>query len=233
MDFEAFLRGIVDFTATLDPRMALLFFVICCLGEIGISILFLLEFLWVNVGINVGTGKMPPWHLLGLWLCAQVGRQLGSLILYRIAKFGMPALTRFYHKIRLDRFINKLIVRSGPIARINIISPFSVAFARLIGGRFPMLLVMAAKKRFRTLALGIVLSSIIFDGLYICVGAIFGMTIEDIKKFNPLYTVLITVGLLAVIYLVTFTVRLFIKRRRQLREPAGDISTPPPGDEPG
>jgi membrane protein DedA with SNARE-associated domain len=231
MDLEGFLRGIVDFTATLDPRMALLFFVICCLGEIGISILFLLEFLWVNVGINVGTGKMPPWHLLGLWLCAQVGRQLGSLILYRIARFGMPALTRFYHKIRLDRFINKLIAKSGPIARINIISPFSVAFARLIGGRFPMLLVMAAKKRFRTLALGIILSSIIFDGLYIAVGAIFGMTIEDIKKFNPLYTVLITVGLLAVIYLVTFTIRFFIKRRRQLREPTEDISAPPPGDD--
>jgi membrane protein DedA with SNARE-associated domain len=232
MDLEGFLRGIVDFTATLDPRMVLLFFVICCLGEIGISILFLLEFLWVNVGINVGTGKMPPWHLLGLWLCAQVGRQLGSLILYRIARFGMPALTRFYHKIRLDRFINKLIAKSGPIARINIISPFSVAFARLIGGRFPMLLLMAAKKRFRTLALGIILSSIVFDGLYITVGAIFGMTIEDIKKFNPLYTVLITVGLLAVIYLVTFTIRFFIKRRRQLHEPAEDISTQSPGDEP-
>jgi membrane protein DedA with SNARE-associated domain len=231
MDLEGFLRGIVDFTATLDPRMALLFFVICCLGEIGISILFLLEFLWVNVGINVGAGKMPPWHLLGLWLCAQVGRQLGSMILYRIARFGMPALTRFYHKIRLDRFINKLIARSGPIARINIISPFSVAFARLIGGRFPMLLVMAAKKRFRTLALGIVLSSIVFDGLYICVGAIFGMTIEDIKQFNPLYTVLVTIGLLALIYLVTFTIRFFIKRR-QPREPAEDISAPPPGNDP-
>ncbi|MBN1692378.1 MAG: hypothetical protein JW845_02360 [Dehalococcoidales bacterium] len=231
MDIEGFLRGIVDFTATLDPRMALLFFVICCLGEIGISILFLLEFLWVNVGINVGTGKMPPWHLLELWLCAQVGRQLGSLILYRIARFGMPALTRFYHKIRLDRIFNKLIAKSGPIARINIISPFSVAFARLIGGRFPMLLVMAAKKRFRMLALGILLSSIVFDGLYICVGAIFGMTIEDIKEFNPLYTVLITVGLLAVIYLVTFAIRFFIKRRRQPNEPAGDMTTPPPGDD--
>ena len=61
MDLEAFLQGIVDFTATLDPRMALLLFVICCLGEIGISILFLLEFLWVNVRINLGPGKLPPW----------------------------------------------------------------------------------------------------------------------------------------------------------------------------
>ncbi len=231
MDLEGFLQGIVDFTATLDPRMALLFFVICTLGEIGLAIPFLLEFLWVNVGINIGTGKMPPWHLIGLWFCAQAGRQLGSMILYRIARFGMPALTRFYHKIRLDRFFNKIISKSGAIGRVNITSPFSVAFARLIGMRFPMLLVMAAKKRFRTLALGVVLSSIIFDGLYVCVGAIFGMTIEDIKKFNPIYTVLITVGMLAVIYLVTFIIRFFIKRRRQAGQPVNDLPTDPPHDQ--
>lgn len=230
MDFEGFLHGIVDFTAALDPRMALLFFVICCFGEIGISILFLLEFLWVNVGINIGAGKMPPWHLLGLWLCAQVGRQLGSAILYRIARFGMPALNRFYHKVRLDRFFNKIIARSGPIGRINITSPFSVAFGRLIGMRFPMLLVMAAKKRFRMLALGVLISSIIFDGLYISVGAIFGMTIEDVKKFNPIYTVLITVGMLAIIYLTTFTIRYIIKRRK-VNQPVSELPTEPPQDE--
>ena len=163
MDLEGFLQGIVDFTATLDPRMALLFFVICCLGEINIAIPFLLEFLWVNVGVNVGTGAMPAWHLVGLWLCAQAGRQIGSMILYRIARFGMPALTRFYHKIRLDRLFNKIIARSGAVGRINIASPFSVAFGRLIGMRLPMLLVMAAKKLFRRLALGVLL---------ICVGRV-------------------------------------------------------------
>ena len=234
MDLEGFLQGIVDFTATLDPRMALLLFVICTLGEIGIAIPFLLEFLWVYVGVNIGTGNMPPIQLLGLWASAQVGRQLGSAILYRIARFGMPALTRFYHKIRLDRFFNKIIAKSGPISRINITSPFSVAFARLIGGRFPMLLVMAAKKRFLTLALGVVLSSIIFDGLYICVGAIFGMTInnkEDMQQFNPIYTVLITVGTLAVIYLITFTIKFVIKRRRQASQPDNDLPTDPPHDQ--
>jgi len=231
MDLEGFLQSIVDFTATLDPRMALLLFVICTLGEIGISIPFLLEFLWVNVGLNLGAGKMPPIQLLGLWASAQVGRQIGTAVIYRIARFGMPALTRFYHKIRLDRFFSKIIARSGPIGRINITSPFSVAFARLIGGRFPMLLVMAAKKRYRMLALGVLLSSIIFDGLYICVGAIFGMRIEDIKKFNPIYTVLITVGILAIIYLLTFIIRTIIKRRRLVSEPSTDLPAEPPQDE--
>jgi membrane protein DedA with SNARE-associated domain len=224
MDFEGFLRSIVDFTATLDPRMALLLFVICFIGEAGVSILFLLEFLWVNVGINLGTGKMPPWHLAGLWLSAQVGRQLGSAILYRIARFGMPALAKFYRKIRLDRFFNWLMSRSGAISRINFTSPFSIAFGRLIGMRIPALLLMASKKRFRMLALGVLLSSIVFDGLYISVGAIFGMTIEDVKQFNPLYTVLITVGILAIIYLITFLIRFFIKRRQKQQPPVEDSS---------
>ena len=230
MDFEGFLKGIVDFTAALDPRMALLLFVICTLGEIGIAIPFLLEFLWVNVGINLGVGKMPPLQLLGLWVSAQVGRQLGTAILYRIARFGMPALTRFYHKIRLDRFFNKIISKSGAIGRINITSPFSIAFGRLIGMRFPMLLVLAAKKRPGMLALGVLISSIIFDGLYICVGAIFGMTIEDIKKFNPIYTVLVTLGVLAIIYLLTFTIRFLLKRRQQASQPVNDLPTRPPRD---
>jgi hypothetical protein len=230
MDLAGFLQSIVDFTATLDPRMALLLFVICTLGEIGVSIPFLLEFLWVNVGINLGSGTLSPWHLMGLWASAQVGRQLGTAILYRIARFGMPALTRFYHKIRLDRFFNKIIAKSGAIGRINITSPFSVAFGRLIGMRFPMLLVLAAKKRPGMLALGVLLSSIVFDGLYICVGAIFGITI-DIKKFNPIYIVLITLGVLAFIYLLTFTIRFIFKRRRQLNQPVSDLPTKPPQDE--
>jgi hypothetical protein len=221
MDLEGFLRSIVDFTATLDPRMALLLFVICCLGEIGISILFLLEFLWVNVGVNLGTGKMPPWHLAGLWVSAQVGRQLGTIVLYRIARFGMPALTKFYHKIRLDRLFNWLMSKSGAISRINITSPFSIAFGRLIGMRLPALLLMAAKRRYRMLALGVLLSSIVFDGLYVSVGAIFGMKF-DVKEFNPLYTILITVGTLAVIYLITFLIRFFIRRRQQQHQPIED-----------
>src|SRR4030042_774367 len=226
MDLEAFLQGIVDFTATLDPRMALLLFVICCLGEIGISILFLLEFLWVNVGINLGTGALSFPHLMGLWLSAQAGRQLGSIIIYRVARFGMPALTRFYRKIRLDRLINLLMSKSGAIGHVNITSPFSIAFARLIGMRLPMILLPAAKKRPAMLALGVALSSVIFDGLYISVGALFGLTIEDVKQFNPFYTVLITVGLLACIYLATFTTRYFIKRRRRARQPEGQSSAP-------
>ncbi len=212
---QSFLQSIVDFTATLDPRMALLLLVICCIGEAGLTIPLLLEFLWLNVGINLGNGQLSFWHMLGLWCSAQVGRQIGAVVLYRVGRFGMPALTAFYHKIHLDRLFDKLMSKAGGVKNINLTSPFSVALARLVGMRIPMTLVLAMKKKPWMLAAGVAISSVIFDGLYIFIGAVFGMTIEDIKHFNPIYTVGITLSILAVIYLVTFLLKFVIKRRRQ------------------
>ena len=219
---ESFLQGIVDFTATLDPRMALLLFVICGIGEAGLTVPLLLEFIWLNVGINLGNGNLPFLQMLGLWFAAQAGRQAGAVVLYRIGRFGMPAFTRFYHKIHLDRIFEKLMAKSGAVSKINMASPFSVAFGRLVGMRIPMTLVLAAKKKQLILAAGVFMASIIFDGLFIFIGSVFGMSIEDIKKFNPIYTVLITLGILAVIYLITFIVKFLIKRSRQADQSASE-----------
>ncbi|MGD0779998.1 MAG: hypothetical protein ABR954_04350 [Dehalococcoidales bacterium] len=218
---QSFLQSIVDFTATLDPRMALLLLVICTIGEAGLTIPLLLEFLWLNVGINLGNGQLSFWHMLGLWCSAQVGRQIGAIVLYRVGRFGMPALTAFYHKIHLDRLFDRLMSKAGAVKNINLTSPFSIAFARLVGMRIPMTLVLAAKKKPWMLAAGVTIASVIFDGLFIFIGSVFGMTIEDIKHFNPLYTVGITLSILAVIYLVNFIVR-FIIKRRQAHQPAND-----------
>jgi membrane protein DedA with SNARE-associated domain len=82
-----------------------------------------------------------------------------------------------------------------------------------------MTLVLAAKKKFWMLSLGVVIASAIFDGLFITVGIILGKI-----EVKPTYTILITVGVLIVVYLVTLAVRLIMKRRRQARQPAGDES---------
>jgi putative Ca2+/H+ antiporter (TMEM165/GDT1 family) len=83
--------------------------------------------------------------------------------------------------------------------------------------RIPMTLVLAAKKKPWILSLGVVIASIIFDGLFICVGIILGKI-----EVKPAYTILITVGVLVVVYLVTFCVRLIIRRRRQANEPTAE-----------
>ena len=68
------------------------------------------------------------------------------------------------------------------------------------------------------------MASMVFDGLYIFAGAVLGLTIDDVKQFNPLYTVLITVSLMLCIYLITFLVR-FITRKRRGEAEKGRLET--------
>jgi membrane protein DedA with SNARE-associated domain len=221
MNLETFLQQIVSFTATLDPRMAILLFLLCAIGEVGLAIPYILESIWLLVGFNIGAGEISPWHVIILWLSAQAGRQVGTIGLYYIARLGMPALNGFYHKIRLDGVFKMLMARAGAVNRINLASPFSVAFGRMIGMRIPMLLIMAAKKRLGMLSFGVLLSSIIWDALYMAIGAIFGSTVD----IEPGYMLLISVGGLTVIYLATFTIRMLVKRKRKPAQAPQDIST--------
>lgn len=219
MNLENFFQGIASFTATQDPRMYILLFLLCLIGEIGLAIPYILEGVWLLVGFNIGNGDMSPWQVVGLWFAVQAGRQLGSLGLYRIARFGMPALTAFYHKIHLDRIFNRLNARSSAVSKVNLASPFSVAFGRMFGMRIPMLLVMAAKKKPGMLTLGVLIQSVIWDALYISIGIIFGKTVD----IQPGYMLLISLGSLTAIYLVTLAVRMLIRRLRQAR-PVTDIT---------
>jgi membrane-associated protein len=219
MHLESFLQHIVSFTSTLDPRMAVLLLVMCAIGEVGVSVPYVLESIWLLSGFHLGSGVLSPFHMLLLWLAAQAGRQIGAMSLYHIARFGMPSLVGFYHRLHLDRIFNSLMSRSGAVSRVNLASPFSVAFGRFFGMRIPMVLVMAAKKRPGMLSLGVLLSSIIWDALYISLGAIFGSTVH----ITPAYMLLISLGVLSVIYLVTFLVRIIFGRRRQPERPVTDI----------
>lgn len=212
MNFEHILQNIVSFTSTMDPRMAALLFVICAVGEVGVSVPYVLESIWLLAGYNAGNGILSPLQLTGLWLAAQCGRQVGAMGLYLIARFGMPSLVKFYHKLRLDGFFNRIISKSGAISHINLSSPFSVAYGRMIGMRIPMLMVMAVKKRPGMLSVGVLLSSVIWDAAYISLGVILGSTVT----IKPIYMLLFSVAGLTVVYLVTIVVRILIRRRQQL-----------------
>jgi membrane protein DedA with SNARE-associated domain len=215
MDLEGLLQNIVQLTATFNLQLAIPLCIISLIGEIWVSVPLLLELVWLNVGINLGKGLLSPWHMLGFFAASQVGRQIGALVLYRIAMFGLPALNKFYHWLRLDVLFNKFQTKSGnAVNRINLASPFSIAFARLMAMRIPIAIVLAAKKRPGMLSLGVLISSVIFDGIYISIGAIFGRVLD----IPSVYMVLISVGLLAMIYLITFLVKMLLRRRREARQ---------------
>jgi len=226
VNLESVLQQIVSFTATLDPRMAVLLFVICAIGEFGLSIPYVLESIWLLVGYQLGHGVLSPLHLAGLWLAAQCGRQVGSMALYRVARFGTPSLTKFYNKLRLSRLFSRITNKSSAINHINLSSPFSVAYGRLFGMRIPMVLVLAVKRRLGMLSLGVLLSSIVWDAIYISLGIIFGSTVA----IKPTYMFLAALAGITVIYLVTFIARMLIKRARPVNNAMTHLPTLPTQD---
>jgi membrane-associated protein len=208
VSLENALSQIVGFTATLDPRMAALLFIICAVGEFGISVPYVLESIWLLAGYQLGAGVLSPLEMVGLWLAAQCGRQAGVVALYHVAKFGSPPLVRFYHNRRLSRFIPKALTNSGVLQRINLASPFSVAFGRLFGLRVPLTLTLAVRERPRTLSIGVLLSSLVWDAIYISLGITVGTT----AAIKPVQMLFVSVAGVTLIYLVTFLVRRLKKR---------------------
>jgi hypothetical protein len=75
----------------------------------------------------------------------------------------------------------------------------------------PMMLVCAGKKQPGTLALGVLLSSIVWDALYLSLGAFFGTTLE----IGQGYMLLISLGCISVIYLAVYAIRKLISRFRK------------------
>ena len=214
-------QNIVQFTSVFNFQLAIPLLVISLIGEILVGIPFFLELVWMQVGINLAKGILSPWGMLGFFAFAQIGRQIGALILYRVAMFGLPALKKLYHWLRLDILFNKFQAKSGnAINKINLASPFSIAFARMIMMRIPIALALAAKKRPGMLSLGVFISSVIFDGIYISIGVILGVVVH----IDSIYMILISIGTLTVIYLITFLVKMLIKRRKKALQPVVEMS---------
>jgi hypothetical protein len=206
-----FFQNIISFTGTPDVWTVFLLLLWCLIGEAGVLIPYVLESFWLLVGFNAGAGILSPWFIIVLWLAAQTGRQAGSLGLYRIARLGIPPLERFFQKIHLDKYFNKIKQRTGAVNRVNFASPFSVAFGRMVGMRIPMMLVMAGKKRPGILALGVLFSSIAWDALYISLGSIFGATVD----IGQGYMLLVSLGCIGLMYLATFGIKRLIKHFRR------------------
>jgi membrane-associated protein len=213
VSLENALQQIMALTTVFDPRMAALLFFTCAIGEFGLPFPYVLESIWLLAGYHLGAGVLSPLHLLGLWFAAQCGRQVGAMALYRVGRLGATPLASLYQKLHLARFLSRITAKSSAFSRINLASPFSVAYGRLFGMRIPVTLTLAVRKSLRTLSIGVLLSSIVWDAVYISLGIIFGSA----TGIKPYYMFLASLAGLTLIYLVTFAVRRLLKRP----QPAG------------
>jgi membrane-associated protein len=206
MGLESILQQILVFTGTFSPMLIGLLFLICSVGEFGASIPYLLETVWLLTGYHVGTGVFSPLNLVLLWLVAQVGRQTGATALYLLSRFGSMPLKGIYQKYFRANLSSWLSSNNNGrfklLNRINYLSPFSIAFGWLFGLRIPLSITLGVKRQFRTLSLSVLLSSLVWDGIYISLG-MFGASVV----LKPIQMIIYSLIGITVLYVVTFSVR--------------------------
>jgi membrane-associated protein len=223
MNLEAFFQQAFTLAGTFNLTLVIFLFIICFIGEFGICIPYLLETIWLMSGYNFGTGVIPLTDLLLLWLVAQIGRQAGGITLSYLGRFGSMPLIKFYNK-HFEASVNEKLAENdsptvGFFRRINFLSPFSVALGRLIWLRIPISMILGAKKQLKTLSLGILLASLVWDGMYIFLGAVVGAH----AAIKPPQMILYSLIGLTLLYAVSFAARHLWKlrtNRKHAREEA-------------
>ncbi len=207
MSLETILSKILDATGTFNPNIAIALFVICAIGEFGPSIPYLLETIWLMTGYQLTRGVLSPFELLLFWLVAQTGRQTGSVALYSVSRLGSPHLMKLYKKYLENRLSKRQLIPSAVTSRLKNLSPFSVALGRLFGLRIPLALTLGAARKLKILSLGIVLSSLMWDAVYLFIGATVGAS----AAVKPVSMLLYSLVGLTALYIITFAVR-FLSR---------------------
>jgi membrane-associated protein len=222
MSLSGLLSQALEITSTFNPKIAIILFLLCSIGEIGFTLPYILETIWLIAGYQLGIGTLPFQDLILIWLVAQAGRQTGSLVLYYSGVLGLTPLKKYYRRYIEPKLPKRQIIPLGIARSLANPSPFSIAIGRLVGLRIPMALTMSARQKLSHLALGVLLSSIIWDGVYLIIGGTLGPKVVP----KPQYMLLYSVGGLTILYLVTLGVRYFLRRRSQRKRIANQSRSP-------
>jgi membrane-associated protein len=224
MNFEHLLTDGLQLVSGFTPKIAIFIFLVCFIGEgFIISIPLVFETVWLAAGYQLSAGVLPVPDLILLMLMGQLGRQAGAFVLYSLSRSG----TRFFQRFIARRIPRKDSEEDSPLKilrHIDSISPFGVALGRLMWLRIPLTVLLGARRRFKPLMLGILISGTIYECVYIGLGAVVGSTAKPKTPYVILY---FAAGLTA-FYAVAFGVRMLIKTLRHRRPP-----NVPPGQTPG
>jgi membrane protein DedA with SNARE-associated domain len=205
---DSFLSQALEITGTFNLNIAIILFLLCFFGEIWIGIPYVLESIWLLAGYQLAMRPSFVVDLLLIWLVSQAGRQAGSLTLYYSGIVGLTPLKRFYNKVIGSRLSRRQIVPSFVKNILANPTSFSVAVGRLFGLKLPMAIMMSAHRKLLQLSLGVVMASIIWDGLYIIIGRLIGPSLEN----KPHYLLLFSLAGLTVIYALTLGINYLRKK---------------------
>lgn len=211
MDLTGLFYQLLTITSTFNIKLAIILYFLCMIGEVGFGLPYILETIWLLAGYQLvkGTPPLSVADLLMIWVMALAGRQTGSLVLYYSGMLGMAPVRKFYRRFIESRLPKRQIIPIGFTKFISNPSPLSIAAGRLIGLRLPISLTMSARQRFTNLALGVLISSVVWDGIYLVLGGTLGAAAVP----NPEYMMLYSLGGLTGLYLTVLSVRYLLKAR--------------------
>ncbi len=199
---------------TFTPQLIALVFVISLIGEAFLfSIPLVFELIFIFAGVNFSTGKLPLIDLLLLMTASLLGREAGALILFWLSRMS----TNIFWKLVTRRYPKKNLIENTPfkfLRHLDAISPFGVALGRLLWLRIPLTLILGARRRLKTLVLGIAISSVIYESVYVGLGAIVGKTVD---VDSPLIFLSMAIGL-GLLYLIAFGSRIAIRKLKNRRK---------------
>ena len=207
MNLDEFIRQALELTSTLDPRTASALFLLCLIGEAGVSIPYVLESVWLMAGYHLGSHVLPPLSLLGLWLAAQLGRQGGAYIMASLSRIGSIPLKKVYRRF-FNGGTNGINYNRLKWFNFKLLTPLSTAMGRLYGLRIPLSITLGLRKEQRVLSLGILISSLIWDTVYILLGVTVGAT----AALSPIQMMLASFIGLTLFYLATLLARTIYRK---------------------
>jgi membrane protein DedA with SNARE-associated domain len=206
MNWSNFLTQALQVTSNFNFKIAIILYLLCAVGEVGFGIPYILETVWLLAGYNLAHHTLSLSDLLLIWLVAQAGRQSGSIALYYSGVLGMVPLKKFYKRFIEPRLPKKQYIPAGIAKHLTNPSAISIGLGRLLGLREPLALAISARHKLSSLALGVVISSIIWDGIYLVIG----ITVGNVIKTQ--YVVLYSVGGLTVLYISVLAIRYWVQR---------------------
>lgn len=194
--------------STFDLHVGLFFFILCLLGEaFNIFIPFLFETTLMMVGYYVSKGTFSFLDIFYLLVATTLGRLIGSYILYTLGRGGTLLLNKLRNRLKINANVNDLWL-ARLLRRVNLVNPFSVAAGRLLWLRIPLTLILSARRELKTLSLAVILSTLIFDGAYIIIGAVVGTNFAQ----EPIRLLPYLMAGLIVLYLLTFLTKRLLAR---------------------
>ena len=166
------------FRGDLQPAAGSLTVLLCAIGEVWfIAVPYLLETVWLLASYNTAAGIMFPWQLAALWAIAVLGREAGVLALSTVSHIGSVPLKRLYQKRIAARLKNtagqKAAVEDYRQSGLRNFAVYRGA-GRLFGLGTLLTITLGVRGKRKALFAGVLLSSLVFDGIFILMGAVVG-----------------------------------------------------------